>query len=263
MPRQARKFSGTGVYHVMLRGINRQDIFEDDEDYRQMVTCLRSLAERYAESGHLLQPLCTLYAYCLMSNHIHLLIREREETVSEVVKKLGISYAYYFNRKYGRNGHLFQDRFKSEPVDSMEYFVVLLRYIHQNPVKSGIAVNVGDYPWSSWNEYCAKRPQSIPLCAVSSVLSRIDIHDLEEWISTPVDNDKDILDIDTEEHTSLSDSDIRAFLLNTHGIVNPLMIQSLEKTRRNIDLKSAKAFGAGIRQLARLTGVSFGIIQKL
>ena len=95
--------------------------------------------------------------------------------------------------------------------------------------------------------YCAKRPQSIPLCAVSSVLSRIDIHDLEEWISTPVDNDKDILDIDTEEHTSLSDNDIRALLLNTHGIVNPLMIQSLEKTRRNIVLKSAKAFGAGIR----------------
>ena len=247
----------------MLRGINRQDIFEDDEDYLQMIVLLHTLTERRDENGLLLQPLCTFYAYCLMSNHVHLLIRERAETISEVVKKLGIAYAYYFNRKYGRNGHLFQDRFKSEPVDSMEYFVVLLRYIHQNPVKSGIAVNVGDYPWSSWNEYCAKRPQSFPLCAVSSVLSRIDRHDLVEWVSTPVDDDKDIFDIDTEEHTSLSDSDIRAFLLNTHGIVNPLMIQSLEKTRRNIVLKSAKAFGAGIRQLSRLTGVSFGVIQKL
>ena len=57
MPRQARKLSGTGVYHVMLRGINRQDIFEDDEDYRQVVTCLRSLTERYDENGHLLKPL--------------------------------------------------------------------------------------------------------------------------------------------------------------------------------------------------------------
>ena len=263
MPRQVRKRSGTGIYHVMLRGINRQDIFEDDEDYLQMMGLLHTLTERRDENGLLLQPLCTFYAYCLMSNHIHLLIRERADTVSEVVKKLGIAYAYYFNRKYGRNGHLFQDRFKSEPVDSMDYFVVLLRYIHQNPVKSGMAANVDDYPWSSRSEYSGKQSQVLPLCDVSSVLSRIDIHDLAEWVSTPVDDYKDILDIDTEEKKNLSDSDIGAFLLNTHGIANPLMVQSLEKTRRNIVLKSAKAFGAGIRQLSRLTGVSFGIIQKL
>lgn len=263
MPRQVRKRSGTGIYHVMLRGINRQDIFEDDEDYLQMIALMRTLTERRDENGLLLQPPCAFYAYCLMSNHVHLLVRERAETVSEVVKKLGIAYAYYFNRKYGRNGHLFQDRFKSEPVDSMEYFVVLLRYIHQNPVKSGIASNVDDYPWSSWSEYSGKCPQEYPLCAVSSVLSRIDRHDLVEWVSTPVDDYNDILDIDTEEKITLSDSDVRAFLLNTHGIANPLMVQSLEKARRNIVLKSAKSFGAGIRQLSRLTGVSFGIIQKL
>ena len=91
MPRQVRKRSGTGIYHVMLRGINRQDIFEDETDYQQMTACLRSLTERRDESGVLLQPLCTLYAYCLMSNHIHLLIRERDESVSEIVKKLGKS----------------------------------------------------------------------------------------------------------------------------------------------------------------------------
>lgn len=158
MPRRVRKRGGTGIYHVMLRGINRQDVFEDDEDYQQMIGLMHTLTERRDENGLLLQPLCTLYAYCLISNHVHLLIRERTETISEVVKKLGI---------------------------------------------------------------------------------------------------------DMEERPSLSDSDIRAFLLSTHGIANPLMIQSLEKARRNIVLKSAKAFGAGIRQLSRLTGVSNGIIQKL
>ena len=263
MPRQARKLSGTGVYHVMLRGINRQDIFEDDEDYRQMVTCLRSLTERYDENGHLLQPLCTFYAYCLMSNHIHLLLREREDTVSEVVKKLGITYAYYFNKKYGRSGHLFQDRFRSEPVDNIDYFVVLLRYIHQNPVKSAIVETAEAYPWSSWNEYLGKDILGIPLCAVPSVLARIDRCNLTEWVNTPVDDYKDILDIDTEERQSLSDDDIRTVLLNTYGIANPLMVQSLEKLRRNYVLKSVKDIGAGIRQLARLTGVSFGVIQKL
>ena len=87
MPRQARKESGTGIYHVMLRGINRQDM-----------------------------------------------------------------YAIYYNQKYSRSGHLFQDRFKSEPVNDMPYFVTLLRYIHQNPTKAGIVSKVGDYDWSSWKE---------------------------------------------------------------------------------------------------------------
>ena len=263
MPRQQRKRSGTGIYHVMLRGINRQDIFEDDEDYQTMIGLMRTLAYRHDENGILLQPSCIFYAYCLMSNHVHLLIREREHNVSEIVKKLGIAYAYYFNKKYGRNGHLFQDRFRSEPVDSMDYFIELFRYIHQNPVKAGLIGKVGEYPWSSWNEYTGRSMQVYPLCAVSSVLSRIRRENLTEWVCTPVDGYSDIIDIDSEGRTSHSDNDIKAFLLNNHGIANPLMVQSLEKGRRNHILKSAKDFGAGIRQLSRLTGVSFGVIQKL
>ena len=114
MPRQERTKSGTGIYHVMLRGINRQDIFEDDEDYLQMTACLQGLAERYDENGVALEPLCTIYSYCLMSNHIHLLVREQKEDISSVMKRLGVAYAYYFNKKYQRNGHLFQDRFRRE-----------------------------------------------------------------------------------------------------------------------------------------------------
>ena len=79
MPRQERTKSGTGIYHVMLRGINRQDIFEDDEDYLQMIVCLQGLTERYYENGVAAEPLCTIYSYCLMSNHIHLLVREQKE----------------------------------------------------------------------------------------------------------------------------------------------------------------------------------------
>lgn len=68
MPRQERTKSGTGIYHVMLRGINKQDIFEDDEDYLQMTSCLRGQSERYDEQGLRLSPFCTFYVYCLMSN---------------------------------------------------------------------------------------------------------------------------------------------------------------------------------------------------
>ena len=77
----------------------------------------------------------------------------RIESVGDTVKRIASSYVYYYNRKYGRDGHLFKERFKSEPVNDMAYFTVLLRYIHQNPVKAGIVEKVKDYEFSSWGEY--------------------------------------------------------------------------------------------------------------
>jgi REP element-mobilizing transposase RayT len=74
-----------------------------------------------------------------------MLIREREEPVGDTIKRIASSYVYYYNRKYGRDGHLFKERFKSEPVNDIEYFTTLLRYIHQNPVKAGIVTEVKDY----------------------------------------------------------------------------------------------------------------------
>ena len=264
MARQIRKKSGTGVYHVMLRGINRQDIFEDDGDYLQMTSILRAQSERYDEKGIRLPPFCTFYAYCLMSNHLHLLIQEREDNISDIVKRIGVTYAHYFNKKYERNGHLFQDRFRSEPVDDIEYFVTLLRYIHQNPLKAGIIENINDYPWSSWKDYSSdKCPASF--CSTRTVFARISQTDLMELINTPIEDDGQILDIDidTDGYKSVSDSDVKVFLQKSQGIANPLMVQSLEKTRRNEVLRYALSFGAGVRQLSRLTGVSFGVIQKL
>ena len=85
-----------------------------------------------------------------MSNHIHLLIREREDNIGMAIKRIASSYVYYYNHKYSRDGHLFRERFKSEPVNDMAYFVTLLRYIHQNPVKAGMVAEVKDYEFSSW-----------------------------------------------------------------------------------------------------------------
>ena len=149
MPRQPRTSSGTGIYHVMLRGINRQDIFEDKEDYVRMLTCLQQMLEQYDDVGNHQPPLCTFYAYCLMSNHIHLLLKTNQKDIGSTIKPLAVTYAMYYNNKYSRSGHVFQDRLKSEPVNDMAYFMTLLRYIHQNPLKAGIVKKVGDYEWSS------------------------------------------------------------------------------------------------------------------
>ena len=108
MPRHSREQSATGIYHVMLKGVNRQSIFEDDEDCIKLINLLRNLVQRFDDKGRPLPALCTIYAYCLMDNHIHLLVKEQTESISTVIKRVAVSYAYYFNRKYSRNGHLLE-----------------------------------------------------------------------------------------------------------------------------------------------------------
>ncbi|PFG15085.1 transposase [Bacillus sp. es.036] len=109
LPRKARKKSSSGVYHVVFRGINRQTIFEDEEDKEKF---LEILARYKTKSG------IELYAYCLMDNHVHLLVKETEESLSMFMKRVSSSYVYWYNRKYRRCGHLFQERFNSENVES-------------------------------------------------------------------------------------------------------------------------------------------------
>ena len=123
MPRHARELSNSGIYHIILRGINRQTIFNDDEDYQRFINTLKKYK---TVSGY------TLYAYCLMNNHIHILLRVGQEKLETILKRIAGSYVYWYNFKYNRIGHLFQDRFKSEPVDSDEYFLTVLKVTSKN-----------------------------------------------------------------------------------------------------------------------------------
>ena len=120
MPRKARQKAESGIYHVMLRGIDRQLIFEDTEDYLRFLNIVQECRE-----------ICgfQLFAYCLMGNHVHLLLKVRNDDLETVFKRIGGRYVYYYNVKYQRIGHLFQDRFRSEPVDDDAYFLSVLRYI--------------------------------------------------------------------------------------------------------------------------------------
>ena len=144
MPRKARKESRTDIYHVMLRGINQQIIFEDEEDFQMFLSTLK---ECKRISGF------DLYAYCLMTNHVHLLLKVGKEPLAMIFRRLGSRYVYWYNRKYQRTGHLFQDRYRSEPIENEAYFLTALRYIIQNPMKAGMEESPGTYPWSSYSDY--------------------------------------------------------------------------------------------------------------
>ncbi|MDF0728663.1 transposase [Cytobacillus sp. S13-E01] len=95
----------------------------------------------------------TVYAWCLMSNHVHLLIKEGNDDISVTMKRLAVSYVKHYNWKYRTTGHLFQDRFKSERVENKKYLLIVVRYIHQNPVKARMVHQPDKWRWSSCCEY--------------------------------------------------------------------------------------------------------------
>ncbi|MDR2569046.1 MAG: transposase [Oscillospiraceae bacterium] len=172
MPRRGRARSTTDIYHVMLRGINQQNIFEDDEDCHKMIQILIDVKEKSKFE---------LYSYCLMGNHCHLLLKTLDEDIALIFKRICVRYVYWYNLKYKRIGHLFQDRFRSEVVENDRNFLSVLNYIHQNPVKAGMCVLLSDYKWSSYNEYMVK-PRVIDTEFVFSLINKKELekfHNIE------------------------------------------------------------------------------------
>ena len=260
MARPLRSKSTTGIYHVMLRGINKQVIFEQIGDYRKFVGLLYQSVYPTDDLGKPLPPRCSFYAYCLMPNHVHLIVQEKGSPLSEIIKRLATAYALYYNKKHERCGHLFQDRFKSEPVNDEAYFITLLRYVHQNPVAGGLCQRVEDYVWSSWGEYIDRSILKSRICAVSSVLRRIPIEDLIELVNAPLPKMAQVLDFD-KRRGSLTDEDLVEYLADKYSLRHPTDLQLYTKERRNEILHTCKEMGATIRQLSRLSGFTERVVR--
>ena len=246
MPRQARKKSESGIYHIMLRGINQQVIFECDEDKEKF---LQTLNHYRAISEY------KIFAYCLMSNHIHVLLKVEKENLDLILKRIAGSYVYWYNWKYRRNGHLFQDRFKSEPVDDDSYFFTVLRYIHQNPIKGGICKNAKDYKYSSYNEYLSE-----PFLTDTDFC--YSIIDKEQFINFHNElNYDNCLDIE-ENNFRLTDEEAKRIIQKISNCKTITDFQNLDIKKRDKYLKNFREKGLSIRQLSRLTGISFNIVRK-
>ena len=247
MPRQARIKSESGIYHIMLRGINKQQIFEDPEDYCKFLDIVK---ECKAICGF------KLYAYCLMGNHIHLLMQEGPETLEQIFKRICGRFVYWYNIKYRRVGHLFQDRFKSEPVNTENYFLTVLRYIHQNPVKESICKHVEDYLHSSYSAYFG----SDELVDTDYVLQLISIEEFRGLNAQIVS--ANCLDVPDNVIVRVTDEQARALIKKVSKCDTVSDFQALDTVTRDKYLSKLKEMGLSIRQLSRLTGISFNIIRK-
>lgn len=253
--REKREISPTGIYHVILRGNNKQLLFFEERDYRKFLDVLESAQDITDEFGNKDKSFL-LYSYCLMSNHVHLLVKTKSLELCEFMKKITVSYAEYYNRHYERVGHVFQDRFRSEVCDSMDYFQTLLRYIHQNPVKAGICQKVEDYRWSSWHEFSGKRKNGI--CNISSVLNRVPIDELTALVNENLADDVKCLDYVVR--IRYTDSKIAEIICEKSSCASIAEFQRLPLEKIVSVMAECGQMGISTRSLSRVTGQSYGFV---
>ena len=143
MPRTARIAPKEFIYHVLTRGNNRQTVFRSDGDFIKYLDILKSAKEKNR---------FLLYHYVLMSNHVHLVMEPSTagSNLSAIMKSINLTYARYFQKKFGLIGHFWQDRFKSMVIARDEYLLTCGSYVELNPVRAGIVTDPAHYPWSSY-----------------------------------------------------------------------------------------------------------------
>lgn len=257
MPREARVKSKTGIYHIIWRGANRQEIFHDAEDSMKLLELLKKYKLKYG---------LMLYAWCLMSNHVHLLLKEGNEDVSITMKRIGVSYVQYYNWKYRTTGHLFQDRFKSENVEDSKYLLTVVRYIHQNPVKARMVQSPDEWKWSSCCGYYGKDPASWKMLDCEIVLKMFSSDmatAIKKFREFNERKNNDICLEDTVHERRITDEEARLEIKKILGVIEIAQVKSLPKKERSELLRKVKGIkGVSLRQAARILGVSLSLIYK-
>lgn len=247
MPRVPRKVSRLHIYHVIVRGIDKRNIFLSVDDYQKFLHYISKAKEKCNFS---------LYAYCLMTNHVHILIKSETDKVGDIMQRIAIGYVQYHNNKYARTGHLFQNRYKSEPVEDERQLLTVLRYIHQNPVKSNIVKSISDYPWSSYDAYSGNNALHIvdTQLAMESFPS---IERFKEFIMAKCE------DSCMEYNVRTKYTDEELYKLITEQVdVNKLQLTDINL--RNLEIKNIRDMTkASNRQLARVLGIGRGILNKI
>ena len=242
MPRKPRIISETGSYHIMIRGVNKQDLFHDDQDYRKFLKCLRQ---------SLIKSESDLFAYCLMTNHIHLLLFSCEPDV--FMKRLSSGYVYYYNHKYDRIGHLFQERYKSEAITDEAYLLTVFRYILHNPEKAGICP-YANYAYSSVQELFFGND----LCRPDLVIDLAGgLDSLLDFLST--ENEDICMDIDNISRRIL---DMEKAMKLT-GLADLHLISKQPQDTRNQYIQLLSQAGISIHSISDLTQISRNTIRKI
>ena len=253
LPRKPREFSTTNVYHIIFRGNDKQDIFYDDQDKYVFLDRIKETKEIFKYE---------VYTYCLMNNHVHMIIRIKEDFLSNAMKSLAVRYSFYFNRKFDRRGHLFENRFVSKKIENLDYFLNVCKYVHRNPENANIAKTT-EYKWSSFQEYIKQKNKIIN----SNVLLHYFDDNLKEFEKFTLNNDnKKSLNnyAEYELISKLSEYELINIIKEKFNLKNASDVSLLRKEEQNEIIKELKNVkGITLNQVARITKVTRYYIKKL
>lgn len=250
MPRKPRMCSSLDIYHVVVKGINSQLLFEELRDY-----------QKYLEILELQKEKCNfdLLAYCLMSNHVHLLVRTNGLPLDSIFRKINTAYANWFNMKYSRSGPLQDGRYYSEPVNSPDYLLSALRYIHMNPLNAGLEESVGTkHLWSSYRAYIEQKEGLVDISSILSEFNSID--DFVKYHST--ESDDSFLDIHNIKRRIPDDVAIE-MIKQLFNVSYPTEISQFTLLDRRNAIFLLYENGISARQINRLTGIPRGIVDRI
>ena len=246
MPRTRRKISSTGIYHITIRSINQQELFIETQDCKKFLYILADSKQKYN---------FTVYGYCLMSNHVHLLIKEGEIPLQIIMRSFGSRFVHWYNTQYERTGHLFQGRYGSRPVETEKQLLTVLNYIHENPVRAQMIRYAVDYPYSSCRAYYGSKNPLVdidfPIQIAGSKKS------LQDFFAKCSYDDEFVKKHEPEVIRSfLQDSYAKQIFRKVTSCKSPSDFQKLKKVERDEYIYELAAKGLTQNQIARLGGIS-------
>ena len=239
MGRTPREKSEFGLYHVRLRGNDRQILFDSDAE---RLDFLRLMRERLVGQG------VTVLAWCLMSNHVHIIALDEDDLLSSCFHDLASIYAREHNMRTGHLGHVFQTPFRSSPINDESYLLEAVRYVHNNPAHEGICT-ASEWPWSSYQEYVGRSAHGI--ASTGLVLDLLGgVRQFEEF--TAHFDDESLL---PSLSTRMSDDEALELARRVLPGCDPRGLKGSDPSERDRALRALSAAGLSNRQIERVCGI--------
>jgi len=254
MPRRPRVTSSNGIYHIILRSVNQHLIFEEDSDYQKFLYILSDCKMKYD---------IKVYAYCLMDNHIHLLLSAPADKLSVFFQSMGTRFVRWYNIKYMRSGHLFQDRFHSIPIESEKAFLTTMLYIHDNPVNAAMCRYPSEYRWSSFNAYYGQNNSLIDPSLADRIVGNRDT--LHKFFSLATYNSTDELFASDHKKPKffLTDEKALEIFRATTQMSSTNEVKALNKVQRNRLVCELRNKGFTEKQIARFLDISVTTVKRI
>ena len=290
-----REKSRIGVYHVLAQGAGNHELFHDDEDYRVFVEYLaRLMKEAWAEDDEPDRPYFHTYAYCLTPKQFRLIVKEEKYQVSAIMQSISQLYSRYYSGKYNSYGPLYRRRYYSEPINDEERMEVVMRYVHQEPLRLGVIgprntrntqkemivqkaqeemvtqktqkaqkEALDEWEWSSWHEYVGVESELPRVCEKPDNWQGLTAEEWREMLSKPLPEGMKCLEPKEYRAPKPTETQVLGMVRLMTTATTWEEFKAIPREEKLKTIKQLLENGASIRQMEKLTGIGRGVIQNL